>query len=75
MVARGEHGSTLSALRAFVVHLGAAGRPGRRRFRGQVEHLASGESVRFSSVKQLLAFFDATTTASVERRASAKRSE
>ena len=64
MVARGEQGSTLSAHRAFVVHLGARSRPGRRRFRGRVEHLASGESVHFASLKQLLEFFDASLAAS-----------
>ena len=49
--------STLSAHRAFVVHLGARVRPGRRRFSGRVEHLSSGESIRFTSLKELLAFF------------------
>jgi hypothetical protein len=55
---RVQHGSTLSVQRAFVVHFGA--RPGarRRRFRGRVEHLASGESAEFSSLEELLAFFD-----------------
>jgi len=54
---RDEHGSTLSAQRAFVVHFGTRGRPGRRRFSGRVEHLSSGESMRFTSLKGLLAFF------------------
>jgi hypothetical protein len=53
-----EHGSGLSVERAFVVHLGTAG-GGRRRFTGRVEHLSSGRSVRFSSLKGLLAFFSA----------------
>ena len=56
---RDEHGSTLSAQRAFVVHLGRGERRGRRRFRGRVEHLSSGESTHFSSLKGLLAFFAA----------------
>jgi len=56
MTSRGPHGSTLSAHRAFVVHLGAASRPGRRRFTGEVEHLSSGRSAHFSSLKELLAF-------------------
>ena len=49
-----QHGSRLSAQRAFVVHLATAGRPDRRRFSGRVEHLASGESTRFSSLKGLV---------------------
>src|SRR5215510_3485026 len=63
MVAREEHGSTLSTHRAFVVHLGTGGGPGRRRFSGQVEHLSSGESMRFTSLKRLLAFFAAVLDA------------
>jgi hypothetical protein len=59
MAPRKEHGSTLSARRAFVVHLGADGHPRRRRFSGRVEHLASGASAHFSSLKALLAFFAA----------------
>jgi hypothetical protein len=58
MGARAKHGSTLSIQRAFVVHVGAAARPGRRRFIGRVEHLASGESTHFSSLRELLAFLD-----------------
>jgi len=57
MAPREEHGSELSVHRAFVVHLGTGGGPGRRRFRGRVEHLSSGESMHFSSLKELLAFF------------------
>ena len=57
MAPRDEQGSTLSAHRAFVVHLGTGGGPGRRRFSGRVEHLSSGESMHFSSLKALLAFF------------------
>ena len=59
MAQRDEQGSTLSAHRAFVVHLGTGGGPGRRRFSGRVEHLSSGESMHFSSLKGLLAFFAA----------------
>jgi hypothetical protein len=59
MAPRGELGSMLSVHRAFVVHLGAGGGPGRRRFSGRVEHLSSGESAHFSSLKGLLAFFAA----------------
>ena len=59
-----EHGSTLSVRRAFVVHLGAGGGPGRRRFSGRVEHISSGESAWFSSLKGLLAFFAAILDAS-----------
>ena len=59
MEPRDQHESTLSAHRAFVVHFGTRGGPGRRRFSGRVEHLSSGESMRFSSLKGLLAFFAA----------------
>ena len=59
MAPLGEPGSTLSVRRAFVVHLGAGGGPGRRRFSGRVEHLSSGESAQFSSLKELRAFFAA----------------
>src|SRR5262249_39723266 len=51
-------GSTLSAHRAFVVHLGTGG-PGRRRASGRVEHLASGRTAHFASFKELRAFFAA----------------
>lgn len=57
MAPRDEHGSTLSVHRAFVVHLGTSGGAGRRRFSGRVEHLSSGQSAPFSSLKGLLAFF------------------
>ena len=63
MASRDEHGSTLSAQRAFVVHLGTRGGTGRRRFSGRVEHLSSGESMHFSSLKGLLAFFAAAVDA------------
>ena len=59
MTRREDHGSTLSAHRAFVVHLGPIGGRRRRRFRGRVEHLSSGASARFSSLGGLLAFFAA----------------
>ena len=57
MASGNEQDSRLSAHRAFVVHLDAGVRPGRRRFSGRVEHLSSGESIRFTSLKELLAFF------------------
>ncbi len=60
MARRHEQGSTLSAHRAFVVHFGTNGGAGRRRFSGRVEHLSSGESIHFSSLKGLLAFVAAT---------------
>ena len=63
MAPRAEQGSTLSAHCAFVVHLGTGGGPGRRRFSGRVEHLSSGESMHFSSLKGLLAFFAAALDA------------
>lgn len=53
-----EHDSTLSVHRAFVVHLRADGGPRRARFAGRVEHLSSGRSALFSSLRELLAFFE-----------------
>src|SRR5436190_24314975 len=67
MEPRDQHGSTLSAHRAFVVHFGASGGPGRRRFSGRVEHLSSGESMRFTSLKGLLAFFASALDAGAPR--------
>jgi hypothetical protein len=68
---RTQQGSTLSVQRAFVVHFGADDRPGRRRFRGRVEHLPSGDSTTFASLKELLAFFaavlDATSPALIRK--------
>jgi hypothetical protein len=63
MTPRDEHGAMLSAQRAFVVHLGADAGAGRRRFSGRVEHLSSGASTHFSSLKGLLAFFAAVLDA------------
>jgi hypothetical protein len=57
MTPRDAQGSTLSAQRAFVVHLSAGAGSGRRRLSGRVEHLSSGQSTHFSSLKGLLAFF------------------
>jgi len=54
---RGFHGAlNLSVHRAFVVHFGTGGGPRRHRFQGRVEHLSSGRTARFSSLKQLLGF-------------------
>jgi len=58
-----DEGSTLSVQRAFVVHLGRRAGRGRRRFDGRVEHLSSGKSTHFTSVKGLLAFFEAVLEA------------
>src|SRR5262245_21708848 len=52
-------GSTLSVHRAFVVHLGAGGPGRRRRLCGRVEHLSSGRTTHFASLKDLLTFFAA----------------
>jgi hypothetical protein len=50
-----ETRGALPAHRAFVVHFGRTeGR--RRRFSGRVEHLTSGRSARFASLRALLAF-------------------
>jgi hypothetical protein len=46
----------LPAERAFVVQLRAQSVPGGDLFVGRVEHVASGESVRFGSAEGLLAF-------------------
>ena len=58
------YGSKLSVHRAFVVHLGAGGGPRRHRYNGRVEHLSSGETARFSSLRELLAFFAVILNAS-----------
>lgn len=60
---RDAQDSTLSAHRAVGVHLASGGGPGRRRLVGRVEHLSSGESIRFTSLKELLAFFACTLAA------------
>lgn len=49
-----EPASTLPAHRAFVVHFGVGRRRGR--FVGRVEHLASGASAHFASLRGLLTF-------------------
>jgi hypothetical protein len=51
-----QGGSSLSVHRAFVVHFGTGGGPRRHRFAGRVEHLSSGRTARFSSLKALLGF-------------------
>src|SRR5688572_9821004 len=59
--ARGfQAAAPLSVHRAFVVHFGPGGGPRRRRFRGRVEHLASGRTARFSSLERLLGFVTTT---------------
>ena len=57
MTPRDAQGSTLSAQRAFVVHLSAGAGSNGRRLSGRVEHLSSGQTTHFSSLKGLLAFF------------------
>jgi hypothetical protein len=49
---------TLSARGAFVVHLSTRDGHRRRRFSGRVEHLSSGKSAHFSSLRELLTFLD-----------------
>jgi hypothetical protein len=63
MPARFQHESTLSVHSAFVVHFSTAAGRGRRRFTGRVEHLSSGRTTRFSSLKELLAFFSGVLNA------------
>jgi len=60
---RDEQGSTLSTQRAFVVHLGRPAGRHKRRFIGRVEHLSSGRSTHFTSLRGLLAFFAAVLEA------------
>ena len=67
MKPRDQRGSTLSVHRAFVVHFGTSGGPGRRRFSGRVEHLSSGESTHFTSLEGLLAFFASILDADAPR--------
>ena len=50
-----QGGSSLSVHRAFVVHFGTGG-GSRRRFHGRVEHLSSGRTAVFSSLRTLLGF-------------------
>ena len=53
---RKDRTATLPAHRAFVVHF-VSTRRRRRRFAGRVEHLVSGTSMHFASLRTLLAFF------------------
>ena len=72
---RRRYGGALSIDRAFVVHLGPRGDSRRRRFQGRVEHLPSGRSAVFSSLKELLRFLSTTgdgSMAAVDRSASKK---
>jgi hypothetical protein len=55
--------ATLSVHRAFVVHFADAAGSRRRRFCGRAEHLSSGAVATFSSLRELLAFFDSATAA------------
>ncbi|HZR79550.1 MAG TPA: hypothetical protein VFD92_00520 [Candidatus Binatia bacterium] len=58
MSERRPYAGTLSVNRAFVVHFGDARDARRRRFAGRAEHLSSGDVALFSSLKELLAFFE-----------------
>jgi len=49
-------GSLLPVSRSFVVQLSADTSRDSRRFRGRVEHIASGRSRRFESLDELEAF-------------------
>jgi len=55
------------------VHLSAPGGAGRRRFRGRVEHLSSGQSTHFSSLEALLTFFTAMLDAADGTRTQVAR--
>ena len=41
---------------AFVLHLHPGADPANARFEGHVEHVASGQAMRFRSLEELLAF-------------------
>jgi hypothetical protein len=47
---------SLPTQRAFVVQLHAESKIEKGRFKGRVEHIVSGQSVHFSSLKALKAF-------------------
>lgn len=64
--ARYEPSATLPANRAFVVHFAGRG-PRRGRFAGRAEHLTSGTSTHFVSLRELLAFFARLLDAPRER--------
>jgi hypothetical protein len=48
--------SALSPYRAFVVQFRAETDAGQGRYTGRVEHVVSGQSTRFASLEELLAF-------------------
>ena len=62
---RGE--SPLSPRRAFVVQFREETEATPRRFTGRVEHMTSGRATRFSSPKELLAFFAQVLTPTREK--------
>jgi hypothetical protein len=64
-----SQGSALSVHRAFVVHFRTETAGGRRRFAGRVEHLTSGQTARFSSLKELAQFFADVLDAASSRSA------
>jgi hypothetical protein len=49
-------GTPLPADRAFVIQLRAQTDPGADLFVGRIEHMTSGEAIRFGSAESLLAF-------------------
>src|SRR5262245_3638290 len=62
--------------RAFVVHLRPGTLPEEGRIAGRVEHVASGRSIHFGSLPELLTFLGRTVTnlrEEVEQRSSAPR--
>jgi len=64
----------LSVHQAFVVHFRVNSEVAQGRVAGRVEHVASGESAHFASLKELLAFMGrvlATVRAPPRRRGSA----
>ncbi len=48
----------LSVHRTFVVQLYIPSHPGEELWRGRVEHVASGQSMRFASLTELTAFVE-----------------
>ena len=66
----------LSVHHAFVVHFRVSSDVARRRVAGRVEHVVSGQSAQFDSLKELLAFMALvlTTVRAPPRRRMKNRS-
>jgi len=60
--------SSLSVHRAFVVHFRLSTNLARGPIEGRVEHVVSGQSAHFDSLKELLAFMSRVLAQQKERR-------